>query len=245
MARKWSIMISAEATRLPLIWTTYSPGLSCRLSRRCSEGTIDAHVQGELASYGADAGQEVAVLFFVHKRYEAVAHFQFHDVQGQQGLNLLGAVGSRAFLFLGFRELVFGLDAFGKHGHAEQGAGDDQKSQGRHSGYHGEEQQHTGHELQGFGVVGQLADEFFAHLGLGRGPTDDDAGGCGGDQGRDGRDQTVADGQQGKCLGRFHPAHVFLQDADEDAADDVDDGDEDARVDVTGHELAQRPSMAP
>ena len=84
----------------------------------------DAHVECELAADGTDAGQQVAVLFFVHQRDEAVTHLQLHDVERQKSLHFFRAVRYRgaAFFLLGLRHAVFGLDAVGDEGHTEEGA---------------------------------------------------------------------------------------------------------------------------
>ena len=87
--------------------------------------------------------------------------------------------------------------------------------------------------------MGKLTDEFFAHLGRGRGAGHDEAGGGGHDQGRNGGHQAVTDGQQGIGGGRVAPGHVFLHHADDDAAHDIDDGDENTGIDVALHKLAR------
>ena len=69
-------------------------GLELKVIAQVQRGDDHAHVQRELSAYGADAGQQVAALFFVHQRDEAVAHFKFKCIKGQQCLNLFRRVGS-------------------------------------------------------------------------------------------------------------------------------------------------------
>ena len=59
----------------------------------------------------------------------------------------------------------------------------------------------------------------------------------GNDQRRNLRHQTVADGQQGVGLGRVPGAHVMLDHADDQAADDIDEQNQNAGDGITAHEL--------
>ena len=68
---------------------------------------------------------------------------------------------------------------------------------------------------------------------VGRRAGDEDAGGDGDQQRGDLRAQAVADRQQREVLGGLAERHAHLHDADDDAADEVDAGDEDA-----GHRVA-------
>ena len=70
---------------------------------------------------------------------------------------------------------AFGLDAFGHDRHAEERGREHQKGHRGHARYHGKEQQYGRNQLQRLGMVGHLADEFFAHARFGRSPADDDA----------------------------------------------------------------------
>ena len=67
---------------------------------------------------------------------------------------------------------------------------------------------------------------------------DDHARGGGDQQGRDLGDQAVADGQQGVVAEGLADRHPELEDADDQAADDVDDHDDDRGDGVALDELA-------
>ncbi|KAF5029483.1 hypothetical protein DSECCO2_648130 [anaerobic digester metagenome] len=204
-------------------------------------GDDHAHVQGELAADGADAREQVAVLFLVHERDEAVAHLEFQGVQRQQGLDLFRRFQLRRGLFV--LGLAFGREQFLLSGrqaadHEQQG-GHDQEGQGRQARHQAEQEQHARHQAQRPGMEGQLGQEFLAHLGFGRGPGHDHARGRGDDDRRNDGDQAVADGQQGVGLGGVLPVHALLHDPDQEAAEDVDGGDDDGGGDVAGNELAR------
>ncbi len=76
-----------------------------------------------------------------------------------------------------------------------------------------------------------------AHVALGGGAGDDEAGGDRHQQRRDLGDQAVADRQQAVGLQRLGRRHPLLQHADREAADQVDDGDDDAGDRVALDEL--------
>ena len=109
----------------------------------------------------------------------------------------------------------------------------------RQSGDETKDEQHHGHHAQYAGVVGKLGQKFLAHLGFGCGAGNDHARRDGNDDGRDGGNQTIADGQQRKGCQRLFPAHAFLDDADEYAADEIDERDEQTGIDVPLHKLAR------
>ncbi len=202
----------------------------------------------ELPPDGTDAREQVAVLSLVHQRDKTVTHFQFQRIEGEKVLNFLRRIGARGFaLGTGFRsggsfafETVF--LAFFLVGHI---AGDDkdeprenpERQQGQ-AGHKAEDEQHHGHHAQNAGVVGELGQEFFAHLRFSRSAGNNHARRDGNDNGRNGGNQAIADGQQRKRGQSLIPAHAFLDDADEDAADEVDEGDEQTGGHVPLHKFA-------
>ena len=171
-------------------------GAQLKIVAQVQRGDDHAHVQGELAADGADAGQQVAVLLLVDQRDEPVADFEFQGVQRQQGLDLFRGFEFRGRLFLLFGGLSLEqlLLLAGQPGHHEEQNGHGQEGEGRQAGHDGEQEQHPRDQPQGARVEGQLGHEFFAHLGFGGGPGDNEAGRGGDDDGRDDGDQTVADG---------------------------------------------------
>ncbi len=82
-----------------------------------------------------------------------------------------------------------------------------------------------------------LADKLFGQVFFGADAGDHDAGRRGDDQGRNLRNQAVTDGQQGVDLCRFADRQVVLGHADDQAADDVDQHDQDAGDGVAADEL--------
>ena len=101
---------------------------------------------------------------------------------------------------------------------------------------------HGGHDdpgdLNGAVLTAHLADEVGAEvLVVGGRPGDDEAGRDGQEQGRDLRDQAVADAQEAVGVGGVGDREMALGDADGEAADEVDGGDDDGGDGVTPDEL--------
>ena len=87
-------------------------------------------------------------------------------------------------------------------------------------------------------IAGELVDQRLVGRAVDAGLGDQQAGGDRDDQRRDLRDQAVADGQQGVGVRRLRRSvRPCWHDADDDAADDVDEGDEQAGDGVAAHEL--------
>ena len=220
-------------------------GLELQVVAQVQRGNNHAHIQRKLPANGADAGQQVAALFLVHQGDEAVAHFKLQRIEGQQGLHFFWRISRArsAVLFAlffglglvgGFRILVFG-----KAAHCIDQARDGQEGDSRQAGHKGKQQQHGRNHLERFGVKGKLGQKFLAHLGFGGGARNKQTRASGNNDGRDGGNQAVTDGQQrvgGK--GRV-PVHVLLGHADDDAADQVHQGDEHARVNVARNKFAR------
>ena len=81
-------------------------GFQLQVVAQVQRGNDHPHVQGELPADGADAREQVAVLFLVHQGDKPVADFQFEGVEGQERLHFLRRV--RAFAVprrAGFRRL--------------------------------------------------------------------------------------------------------------------------------------------
>jgi hypothetical protein len=86
-------------------------------------------------------------------------------------------------------------------------------------------------------LVEDLAGDVGAEVLLGRRASDEDAGGDGDQQRGDLRAQAVADRQQREVVRGLAERHAHLHDADHDAADQVDAGDQDAGHGVALDEL--------
>ena len=92
---------------------------------------------------------------------------------------------------------------------------------------------------EGLRVQDDLRGDVLPHV-VGRpGPRDHDARRGGDEQGRDLGDQPLADRQDRERLRRLDRGHLHLEDADDEAADDVDPRDRDAGHGVAADELAR------
>jgi hypothetical protein len=142
-----------------------------------------------------------------------------------------------------------GDDAFGSLGICLRGGTRREEHQPRHRGQHHQhrdlrepghqqdDQQRDAHDHQGPGVGKHLARDLGAELAVRRRARDDDAGRHRDHQRGDLGDDAVAHGQQGEALHRLAPGHAHLGDADRQAADDVDQDDDDAGDRVALDEL--------
>ncbi len=83
----------------------------------------------------------------------------------------------------------------------------------------------------------QLAEQHFFRAAGNAGLGHHDAGRDGNDQRGNLRHQTVADRQTHIGVGRFHKRHILLQNADQNAGDDVDRRDDQPRDRVAAHEF--------
>ena len=122
-------------------------------------------------------------------------------------------------------------------GEAAGAGGEQQERQQRNAGQQRQQKQQAGGHAERLRVAAELAEQRLVGRAGDAGLGDDDAGGGRDDQRRDLRDQAVADGQQGVGVGGVAEAHAVLADADDDAADDVDEGDDQAGDGVAAHEL--------
>ena len=90
---------------------------------------------------------------------------------------------------------------------------------------------------QGAGIVAELAEDGLLGRAARAALRNQQAGGERDDQRRDLRDEAVADGQLGEDVGGGRGRHVVARHADDDAAEDVDGGDDEAGDGVAAHEL--------
>ncbi len=126
------------------------------------------------------------------------------------------------------------LDLVG--GQQHQATGDDEGDLGQARDQAQREGRAAG-DPQGQLLAAELLEDVRAHVGVAGGAGDDEAGGDREQQRRDLRDQAVTDGEQAVGLDRVAQAHAVLRDADGEAADQVDQRDDDGRDRVALDEL--------
>ena len=120
----------------------------------------------------------------------------------------------------------------------QQRAAEDHEGDRRQPGHEPEAEHHdTGHADRALGAE-DLLGHLVGEVVLGRGLRRQDAGGDRDHEARDLADETVTDRQDRVLRHRVSRVHVAHQRADQDAADDVDRGDHDARDGVAADELA-------
>ena len=127
---------------------------------------------------------------------------------------------------------MFGLLADRPADGEEQAADDDEGELGEARDDR-ERHDHGAGDERCLALVQQLLHDVGAEVLLGGRARDEDAGRDGDQQRGDLRAEAVADGQQRERLRRLAERHALLHDADDDAADEVDAGDQDA-----GHRVA-------
>ena len=190
-------------------------GLELEIVTQVQGGDDHTHVQSELTADGADTGEQVAALLLVHQRDEAVAHFELQSIQGQQGLHFFrrvrrGALAlalalalGAAFGFLGVF-FVAGRDAGGD----EDQTGKDEEGQGRQARHQRKDTSTQETSLRARLLKVSWARNSSPILASEAAREDQQARAGGHDDGRDGGDQTVTDGQQGIGGEGRVPVHV-------------------------------------
>ena len=112
-----------------------------------------------------------------------------------------------------------------------------QERQHRNARQHRQHQHHAGRHAERLRIAGKLLHQRLVGGAADAGLRDQQARRGGDDQRRHLRDQAVADGQQRIGARGFAEAQALLGDADDDAADDVDEDDQQARDRVAAHEF--------
>ena len=110
------------------------------------------------------------------------------------------------------------------------------RRQARHNRH---DAQHHRQNRQRLGIKQKLPAQLAAQVVLRRGARHQNARRHRRDERRHLRNQAVADGQHREMLQRFAHRHALLHDADGEAADDVDERDENGRNGVAAHEFAR------
>ena len=200
----------------------------------------EAHLDGKRAAQRLDLlGQPLGAVGRVDQRQQRIAQLDLEIVHLQgRGHRLLG--GSR----LGGVGLGHGcgdggafVAAVEQVGKRTGTAAECEERDERQSGQQSHRDHHRGRHAERLRVAGKLAEQRLvggaADAGLGH----QQARGGRHDQRRNLRDQAVADGEQRVGVGGIGEAQAFLHDADDHAADDVDDDDEQAGDGVAADEF--------
>ena len=202
----------------------------------------EAHFAGQLAAQRLDLlGQAVVVAPAGNQRQQAIAKLdpQFVHLQGGRDRLFLrlGRQGGKGGLGGGLGCLG-AVAAIGEEGEGAGAAGQRQERnhgnsrQQRH--HHHDERRHA----ERLGVAGELAEQGAVGGAVDTGLGHQEAGGGGDNEGGDLRYQAVADGQQRVHVSGFGDRQAVLADADDHAADDIDEGDQQAGDGIAAHELA-------
>jgi len=222
-------------------------GLELQVVPEAHAGDHDAQFQCDVAPDRGDPVQQLGALVRVHQRQQTPSHLQgdgvdLHQLDHALGLLALGLL----LLVLGLGGDLGDLDVLlvedGPQG--VQASGNAQEGHVHREGHAGQDSQDTQHaheggtQFQGARLGGDLLDDVAAQVGL-RGRTGDDhAHRRRHQEGGEGGDQAVPDGQDGIGVQRVRSRHPVHQDTDQDAADHVYDHDHDGGHRVALDELA-------
>ncbi len=204
-------------------------------------GDEKAHFLREFFAHATDAPEQLAALVAVDQRNKAVAHVERKRVDR---LDLLPAHFFRLGRLCGRRRglrqrcgllLLFELPPQ----HAAQHRRRAEKRQMRHARHQTHQPQNARGDGEHARLVEQLADQLPPHVLPGGHIADDNTRGHGDDQRRNLRHQRVADRQQGVVLRRLAQTQAVHEHADDQAADQVDEQNENGRHRIAADELAR------
>ena len=210
-------------------------GLEFEVVAHMHGGGQEAHFLRKLAAHALDAGEQVALAALVHQTDQAVAQLQAQQVHGLQVVPGGFAVGNR------WRR---GLDD-GRHllalvhhpGAISQQAAHGQEHHMRHARNQAQQDQDAGRDTQHAGRHEQLLHDLAAHVVVLAHAGDHHGGGHRDQQAGNLRHQRIANGQQDVAVGRLLGRQVVLQHANREAANDVDEQNQNTRHGVAAHEL--------
>ena len=180
-------------------------------------------------------------LHIVDQRQQAITQFDAQQIERERGSDgfFLGCgfgFGFFFLLFLGDARRFLALE--GEPGCCADGRGEQGENKGRHAGQQADDAHHRRRHAERLRIEGKLIHQRLIGRAFDTGLGDHKARRRRNDEGRHLADETVADGQQGEGLRRVAEAHAFLHHGDDDAADDVDADNQQARDGVAAHEFA-------
>src|SRR5579883_570045 len=198
----------------------------------------ETHLARELATERLDLIGEAMAARVVDERDEAVAELDADVIELESRRDrLLGGTRRLAGLLLALPLRLLRAAADEQPGGATGGAREEKERHHRHAGQERQAAGEEGAHAEGLGVAAELAEELLVRRAHGAGLGDDEARRGRDDERRDLGDEAVADGEQRVGVGRLGEAEPVLRHADDDAADDVDEGDQEAGHRVAAHEF--------
>ena len=196
----------------------------------------EAQLLGDLLAHALDARHQLAALLGVHQRDQAITDFEAQRVFGTHVVPAqLRGRGGRARCSLLPRR---GLLLRDQPGRAAAAGGEDQEDEVGHARDDPDQAQHASGDRQHPRLAEGLRVDLLGHVAGARIARHQHRHRHAGEQRGHLRDQAVADGQQGVVLQRLGERQVVLHDSDQQAAEDVDEQDQDAGDGVAADELA-------
>jgi len=200
----------------------------------------EAHLHRQRPAQRLDLlGEPVAAVGRIDQRQQRIAELDLEIVHPQRGSDrLVGGFG----LGFGFRFLLFGRDGqlvalVDDEGERAGAAAEHQERQHRNAGQQRHHQHHRARHAERLGIAGQLLEQRLVGGAGNAGFRHQQASRSGDDQCRDLRDQAVTDGEEGVGMRGVGKTHALLRDADDHAADDVDEHHQEAGDGVAAHEF--------
>ena len=196
----------------------------------------ETHVACDLAPQGLDLVGELLVILAVDQRQQCIADFQAQFVHPQGSADWLLSHGNgRGFPFLRVDDVVGRLLSrfLQIEGKAARAAREQQEGNGREARQQGHGSHHEGRHAQRLRVARKLIEQRLVGRAFNTGFRHEQAGRGRHNQCRDLADETVADRQQRIGVSCIAEAQVVLRDPDDDATDNIDEGNQ-----QTGHGVA-------
>ncbi|KAG1449215.1 hypothetical protein G6F57_016679 [Rhizopus arrhizus] len=213
-------------------------------------GDQEADVLGQLATHALDPRHQLAALVGVHQRNQPVAHFQAQRIDRAQlvpaqfgGRCRCGRAAQRIERGrvtargrrIGCRCLLLAVQLPGDEAEDRRQR---QESDVGHARHQPDQAEDAGGDRQRAGLAEHLAGHGLGHVLRTRGTGDQHRHRAGHQQGRQLRHQAVTDRQQGIGGGRLAERHAVLHHAHGQAAEHVDEQDQDAGDGIAADELA-------
>src|SRR5690606_4919324 len=219
---------------------------------------------GEGLANTRDAGEQIAALFRIGERKQSITDLNREGVLIDQLAEFLRHGGGRRVCsasctggFTGLAGTLGGasfagrlarigksrIGIFGRLVPAQvvtrviEHTAEQAEGQHRHTGEDAKEAEHAAHDFQRARVPGELAGDLVAEVAVLGGAGDEQTGGHRNDERRDLRNEAITDREQRELLQRFGERQVHLQHADREAADHIDERDEDACHGIATDEL--------